>query len=63
MSEDTLKKAFDPFFRADTSRSMRDSLGIGLSITKNLVENLNGSLELESTLGEGTTSRVVFPII
>lgn len=30
MTEDTLKKAFDPFFRADTSRSERDSLGIGL---------------------------------
>ncbi len=63
MSEDTLKKAFDPFYRADPSRAMRDSLGIGLSITKNLVENLSGSLELESTLGEGTIARVVFPII
>lgn len=62
MTEDTLKKAFDPFFRADTSRSERDSLGIGLSITKNLVESLNGSLELESTLHEGTLARVVFPI-
>lgn len=63
MTEDTLKKAFDPFFRADRSRSERDSLGIGLSITKNLVESLNGSLELESIINQGTIAKVVFPII
>ena len=35
--------------------------GIGLSIVKRLCELLDASIELDSTLGEGTTVRVVFP--
>lgn len=62
MSESSLKKAFDPFFRVDSSRSEKESLGIGLSITKNLVENINGILELESVLNQGTIARVTFKI-
>jgi signal transduction histidine kinase len=35
--------------------------GIGLSIVKRLCEMLDASLELESSEGEGTTFRVIFP--
>jgi len=35
--------------------------GIGLSIVKRLCELLDASIEMDSTLGEGTTLRVVFP--
>jgi two-component sensor histidine kinase len=35
--------------------------GIGLSIVKRLCEMLDASLELESSEGEGTTFRVMFP--
>ena len=35
--------------------------GIGLSIVKRLCELLNGSLELQTSPGEGTTFRVSFP--
>jgi signal transduction histidine kinase len=35
--------------------------GIGLSIVKRLCEMLDASLELESSKGEGTTFRVIFP--
>jgi hypothetical protein len=35
--------------------------GIGLSIVKRLCELLDASIEMESTLGEGTVLRVVFP--
>ena len=35
--------------------------GIGLSIVKRLCEMLDASLELESSEGEGTTFRIIFP--
>lgn len=37
-------------------------LGIGLYLTKELVELLGGTLDLTSTLGEGTTVRIILPI-
>ena len=49
------------------SRSAKDAFGalggegIGLSIVKRLCELLDASLELETSVGEGTTFRVIFP--
>ncbi len=62
MSQASIDKAFDPFFRADPSREQQDSLGIGLSITKNLVERLNGTIIIKSQLKQGTTIVVTLPI-
>lgn len=55
MSQETLSKIFDPFFRADESRTVEEGLGIGLTITKSLVESLKGSIRYESTIGVGST--------
>lgn len=62
MTKADLDKAFDPFFRADPSRQQHDSLGIGLSITKNLVERLKGNITIESQPKVGTTVTVTIPI-
>lgn len=39
----------------------RDGTGLGLYIAKSLAESLGGALELESTLGEGTTCTIQLP--
>lgn len=39
-----------------------DSIGIGLYIVKNQVESMNGSIKVQSTLNEGTTFMLTFPI-
>jgi len=62
MSKADLDKAFDPFFRADPSRQQLDSLGIGLSITKNLVERLHGNITIESQPKMGTMVTVTIPM-
>jgi signal transduction histidine kinase len=56
---DQLKeKVFDIYFRANKSTS---GTGLGLFICSEVVRKLNGNIELESTLGKGSTFRVNIP--
>ncbi len=52
------EKIFDPFFTADKNE---EGTGLGLSITKNILNRMGGSIEVESTPGEGTEFRVFLP--
>jgi signal transduction histidine kinase len=62
ISADDLPKVFRPFFRADKSRTRATGgLGLGLALTKRIVEAHGGSISLESTLGEGTQAKIVLP--
>ncbi len=53
---------FDPFFRSDHSRN-RDigGVGIGLALTKSLVQLHQGSLHVRSILGQGSEFRIKLP--
>jgi signal transduction histidine kinase len=54
--EDEMEKIFDPFFTIKTHR-----YGMGLPLVKQIVSEHMGEIQLESTKGEGTTFRMVFP--
>jgi two-component system, cell cycle sensor histidine kinase and response regulator CckA len=60
MSKETMECIFEPFFtlRKDGAHS-----GLGLSITQGMVRDYKGFMEVESTLGAGTTVRVGLPCI
>ncbi len=48
------RKIFEPFERVEDSRTSRNAdVGLGLAITRNLVEMLHGTIQVESALGEG----------
>jgi signal transduction histidine kinase len=58
-----IKRVFERFYRVDKSRSRElGGSGIGLTIVQKLVEAHDGSIQLESVVGEGTKVILLFPI-
>jgi CheY-like chemotaxis protein/two-component sensor histidine kinase len=56
MSEDFIKILFEPFTRAENSTTNRvQGTGLGMAITKNLVELMDGTINVVSAIGKGTT--------
>ncbi len=55
MSEDFVGKIFEPFTREENSTvSGIQGTGLGMAITKNIVDMMNGTISVQSKLGEGT---------
>lgn len=61
ISKENQKKIFDLFFQVSKSTS-ENGIGIGLSYTRQLVENMNGRIEVESEEHQGSIFRVLIPI-
>ncbi len=58
-----IPKVFDAFAQEDSGRSNRyGSAGLGMAITKNIVELMNGTISVESTKGVGTEFTVVITL-
>ncbi len=56
MDEEFVQRIFEPFSRARDNRvTNTEGTGLGMSIVKSIVGLMNGTIEVESTLGEGTT--------
>lgn len=55
-----LKRVFAPFFTGENGRKFRESTGMGLYLTKEVAEHLGHRIELDSTVGEETTFRIIF---
>ena len=59
MSEEFLPQLFDAFSQEDSSSTnIYGSSGLGMAITKSMVELMDGSIKVESVKGEGTTFTV-----
>ena len=61
MTEETLSRIFRPFERL-TSQSNADGYGLGLPITQGLVNLLDGTIEVTSSIDRGSTFRVTLPL-
>jgi signal transduction histidine kinase len=59
---DSIESVFEPFIQVDSSLARKfEGTGLGLPLTRSLVELHGGSVDLRSELGKGTKVTVVFP--
>jgi signal transduction histidine kinase len=58
ISPDELERVFEPFY---TTKDVGEGTGLGLSICQRLIEDLGGSLRVESEVGVGTRFEVELP--
>lgn len=58
---DELQRIFDRFYRGAKARTFDGSVGLGLAISKRIVEDLGGRIWAKSRLGQGTSFMISFP--
>lgn len=59
IAEDNLDRIFNPFF---TSKEIGEGTGLGLSVSFNIMENVGGTISVQSVLGEGSTFSILLPL-
>jgi PAS domain S-box-containing protein len=58
ISREDLSKIFDPFFT-----TKEDGVGLGLSVSHGIIQEHNGTIDVESEKGKGTVFHVQFPLL
>jgi CheY-like chemotaxis protein len=59
MSQETLKKLFHPFF---TTKEVNEGTGLGLSLSRTIILEHGGTMEVESEMGKGSIFIITLPI-
>ncbi len=60
MSEDVKSKILEPFF---TTKKIGKGTGLGVSISYGIIKDYDGSIEIESEVGQGTKFKISFPFL
>ncbi|WP_347239816.1 sensor histidine kinase [Polycladospora coralii] len=62
MDKETLDKLFQRYYRGTNTSDSGNGTGLGMAITKQLVQLHGGSINVKSTPQKGTTVRIIFPL-
>lgn len=60
ISPQDIPRVFDPFFTGENGRTTGESTGMGLYLTKQVLQRLGHGIRVESRLGEGTSVKLTF---
>jgi signal transduction histidine kinase len=60
IADDVMPHIFDPFFTTKSGEP-KSGMGLGLSVSRSLIEAMGGSIEVESRVGRGSRFTVIFP--
>lgn len=64
MSQEQIERVFEPFAQADVSTTRRfGGTGLGLTISKGLVDAMGGQITVKSVVGQGTVFEVELPLV
>lgn len=61
ISDDKMQRLYERFTQGDNVAGKISGSGLGLSITRKLIDQLGGRIEVESEVGKGTLFRVILP--
>ena len=62
--EEAMPHLFEEFYRAPNAKALDEvGTGLGLAIVKDLVDQYGGHIEVQSTVGQGTTFTLTFPVL
>jgi signal transduction histidine kinase/DNA-binding NarL/FixJ family response regulator len=56
------ERVFDPYYKLSVHAKNSEGMGMGLSIVKRIVDDLNGQIVLQSAAGNGTEVNVLLPL-
>jgi two-component system, OmpR family, sensor histidine kinase BaeS len=62
VSPDEQEKIFEPYYRGNQGRRIKQGMGLGLSIAKDLVQAHGGKIDLDSTPGIGSKFTISLPV-
>ena len=60
MSNEVKEKLFEPFF---TTKRIGKGTGLGVSISYGIIKDYNGTIDIDSRIGQGTTFILTFPAL
>jgi two-component system, OmpR family, sensor histidine kinase YxdK len=60
ISKSDLPRVLDPYFTGENGRVFQESTGMGLYLVKQICDKLGHQVEIESTVNDGTTVRIIF---
>jgi len=61
IDKEDLPHIFDGFFRGKSGQAVASGHGIGLAVSRQIIEAHNGSIAIQSELGKGTTFTIRLP--